>query len=137
MKRLGYRQELFCRRFVECANATQAAKSAGYAPGSARNAGYRLLRRPEVASRVAALHRELADQHCRDINVLLGKLEAVYRRAIDTQQCSAAARVVELQAKLSGNALALVASGRPRSGADGQPSSQPLTASEDTPGGGA
>lgn len=101
MTRLGHRQEIFCRRFVEGANATQAAKSAGYAAGSARNAGYRLLQRPQIIARIAELHRELAMQRCRDVDVLIGKLEAIYRRAIDAQQCSAAARAVELQARLS------------------------------------
>lgn len=106
MKRLQPRHETFCRRFAEGANAALAAKIAGYAPGTARNAGYRLLRRPQIIARIAELHRELAAQ-CQDVDVLLGKLEAVYRRAIDAQQCSAAARVVELQAKLgvaTGNA---------------------------------
>ena len=114
MKPLRHRQELFCRRFVECANATIAAKSAGYAPGSARNAGYRLLRRPAITARVAALHREMARQNCRDVDVLIGKLEAIYRRAIDAQQCSAAARVVELQAKLAAGGLAVSGGGKAR-----------------------
>lgn len=105
MKSLGHRQEAFCRRFAECANATMAAKLAGYAPGSARNAGYRLLCRPEIIDRISALHREMARRTCGDTGVLLGKLEAIYRRAIDAQQCSAAARVVELQAKLGGGSV--------------------------------
>jgi crotonobetainyl-CoA:carnitine CoA-transferase CaiB-like acyl-CoA transferase len=96
------RQERFCRRFAEYANAAVAAKAAGYAPQSARNAGYRLLRDPRILKRIAEIQVETADAHCRDMDVLLGKLENVYRRAIDDHHFSAAARAVELQAKLSG-----------------------------------
>jgi phage terminase small subunit len=96
------RQERFCHRFVECANAAAAAKAAGYAPGSARNTGYRLLRNPRIVSRIAQLQAEMAQANCRELDTLLGKLETVYRRAVDGHQFSAAARAVELQAKLAG-----------------------------------
>lgn len=102
MKRLKIRQERFCERFVELGNAAAAAKAAGYLPASARNTGYRLLRDPRVISRIAALQAEMADQHCRQVDILLGKLETVFRRALDDHQFSAAARAIELQAKLAG-----------------------------------
>ncbi len=97
---LNRRQESFCRHFVELGNATMAARAAGYAPRSARNAGYRLLREPKIAARVNAIQAELGEWHGRETAALLGKLETVYRRAIDLQQFSVAARAVELQAKL-------------------------------------
>lgn len=96
------RHERFCRQFVDCMNATAAAKAAGYRPASARNAGYRLLRQPQIVRRIIELQHETAATHCRDANVLLGKLETIYRRAVDDRQLAAAARAVELQAKLSG-----------------------------------
>jgi phage terminase small subunit len=102
MERLKPRQERFCRHFVEFANATAAAKGAGYAPSSARNAGYRLLRQPRILRRIAEIQAEIAPAHCRELDVLLGKLETVYRRAIEDHQFSAAARAIELQAKLAG-----------------------------------
>jgi phage terminase small subunit len=105
MRRLKPRQERFCRYFAECANAAQAARAAGYQPGCSRNAGYRLLRQPRIAARIAEIQSETAEAHCRDVNVLLGKLETVYRRAIDGHHFSAAARAVELQAKLAGVGL--------------------------------
>ena len=105
MTRLRPRQERFCRLYVECANAAQAARAAGYCPQSARNTGYRLLRRPRVAARIAAIQLEIADDSCRDIGVLLSKLETVYRRSIEHHNFAAAARAVELQAKLSGITL--------------------------------
>ena len=102
MKRLKTRQERFCERFVELGNASAAAKAAGYLPASARNTGYRLLRDPRIISRIGAIQAEMADQHCRQVDILLGKLETVFRRALDDHQFSAAARAVELQAKLAG-----------------------------------
>jgi len=102
MNKLKSRQERFCHRFVENANAAAAAKAAGYMPASARNTGYRLLRNPRIRQRIAEIQAELAQAHCRQIDSLLGKLETVYRRAIEDHQFSAAARAVELQAKLSG-----------------------------------
>ena len=102
MGRLKPRHERFCRAFIETANASVAAKVAGYTPASARNAGYRLLRHPRIAARIAEIQRETAEAHCRNVDVLLGKLETIYRRAVDDRHFAAAARAVELQAKLSG-----------------------------------
>lgn len=102
MGRLKTRQERFCQTFVECANASAAARAAGYSPESARNAGYRLLRHPLIAARIATIQAETARAACRSVDVLLGKLETVYRRAIDDHHFSTAARAVELQARLSG-----------------------------------
>lgn len=101
MKRLKPRHERFCHKFVECSNASIAARSAGYAPQSSRNAGFRLLRQPRILDRIVALQSEMAERHCRDASALLGKLEVVYRRAVDNHQFSAAARAIELQAKLA------------------------------------
>jgi phage terminase small subunit len=102
MTRLKTRHERFCRSFVECTNATLAAKVAGYAPRSARNAGYRLLRQSGIIARISEIQKETAQAHCRDVDVLLGKLEMIYRRAVDDHHFAAATRAVELQAKLSG-----------------------------------
>lgn len=102
MKRLRPRQERFCRLFVLHPNAAQAARNAGYDPQWARNAGYRLLRQPRIVQRISELQREMAEAHGRDIDVLIGKLETVYRRSVDDHAFSAAARAVELQARLAG-----------------------------------
>jgi hypothetical protein len=102
MKRLRPRHERFCRLFVLHPNAAQAARNAGYDPQWARNAGYRLLRQPRIVRRIADLHREMAALHCSDVDLLIGKLETVYRRSVDDHAFSAAARAVELQARLAG-----------------------------------
>ena len=102
MGRLTVRQERFCRRFVECANAAAAARAAGYAPRSARSTGYKLLRMPHITERLATLQGETADTHCKGREVLLAKLESVFRQAVEDNQFHAAARAVDLQAKLAG-----------------------------------
>ena len=102
MTPLKARQERFCRRFVELACATAAARAAGYAPKSAKSAGYRLLRHPRIAERIAAIEAETARLHSRTSEVLVGKLENVYRRAVVDHQFHAAARAVDLQARIRG-----------------------------------
>ena len=103
MPALRLRHERFCQAYIECANATAAARSAGYAATSARNAGYRLLRKPEILARIRELQHDIASRECTDPDVMLSKLEIVYRRAIHDRHFSAAARAVELQAKLAGS----------------------------------
>jgi len=99
---LKARQERFCRWFVELANAAGAARAAGYAPKAANRAGYRLLRHPRVARRIAEIEAETARLHSQGGDVLVGKLENVYRRAIVDHQFHAAARAVDLQARIHG-----------------------------------
>ena len=101
-KRLPGRREVFCQSFVLTGNASRAATQAGYSVLAAGNQGYRLLRRPEVKARIAAIHRAMGSGFNRDADVLLGKLEAVYRRAVDGGYLNAAARIVELQARMAG-----------------------------------
>lgn len=132
---LTARQERFCERFAESFNATLAARSAGYSTRTARVIGARLLRNPKIAARIAELHADTARAHCRMVETLLAKLEAVYRAAINNHNFHAAARVVELQARLAGIAVPRTPStGRTRASADGK-SAPPLPANDNSPGG--
>ncbi len=106
MPKLTPRKEQFCQRFVECANAAGAARAAGYSPRSARTTAYRLMRDVRVVERIAELHGETARAHCRGLEILLSKLEAVYRRSFEDHQYAVATRAIELQAKLAGLAPA-------------------------------
>jgi len=102
MKQLRTRQERFCRKFVEYGCPTTAARAAGYAPKSASNAGYRLIRHPRIVERIAEIEAEKGEAACADRDVLLGKLETVFRRAIVDHHFATAARAVDLQARLRG-----------------------------------
>lgn len=99
---LNPRQERFCHYFVLYACASVAAIEAGYSPPSSKHQGYRLLRSGRVRERIRALHAE----HCRDLGggdteALIGKLENVYRRAVQDHHFHTAARCIELQARLA------------------------------------
>ena len=100
---LNPRHEAFCQHFVLLGNAAYAAVDAGYARPSSRNQGYRLMRRPAIRARIAEIRRVLARAYCLDAEVLLGKLEAVYQRANENHFFHAAARAVELQARIAGH----------------------------------
>ncbi len=102
-KSLRPRHEAFCQHFVLLGNATDAAARAGYSYEWARNQGYRLMRQPAIQARVAEIRAGLARVYCLDAGVLLGKLEAVYQRAIGNLDFHAAARSVEIQARIAGH----------------------------------
>ncbi len=102
-KSLRHRHEAFCQHFVLDGNATDAAANAGYASEWARNQGYRLMRQPRIRARVAEIRSGLARAYCLDAGVLLGKLEAVYQRAVGNLDFHAAARCVEIQARIAGH----------------------------------
>ena len=97
------RHEAFCQHFVLLGNAADAAAQAGYASEWARNQGYRLMRQPRIQARVAEIRSGLARAYCLDFQVLLGKLEAVYQRAVGNLDFHAAARCVEIQARIAGH----------------------------------
>ena len=97
------RHEAFCQYFVLGGNATYAARDAGFAPKSSKNQGYRLMRRARIRARVAEIRSELAATFALDARVLLGKLEALYLPAIEDHHFHAAARCVELQARMAGH----------------------------------
>ncbi len=99
------RQERFCQSFVVYATAATAAREAGYARPNARQHGSRLLKTDRIRARIREIQSDLAADHGRDMDVLLGKLEIVYRRAIEDHHFYAAARAVELQAKLAASSV--------------------------------
>jgi len=96
------RQEAFCHAYVCWGSAALAAREAGYAARSSRQRGHRLLRHVGVAARIAQIREHLAREGCRNMDVLLGKLESVYCRALESYHFAAAARAVEIQARLAG-----------------------------------
>ena len=100
-KPLNPRQERFCHYFVLYACASVAAAEAGYSRKSAKHQGYRMLRTRRVRDRIRALHAEACRDQAGDTEALIGKLENVYRRAVQDHHFHTAARAVELQARLS------------------------------------
>jgi len=94
------RQERFCQAFVHYGAAAAAARAAGYAPASSRRQGWRLMRAPRIQARIREIQADLADHRDRADAAVIGKLEIVYRRALEDHQYYAAARAAYLQAQL-------------------------------------
>lgn len=55
---LNARQEAFCQSYARKANATQAAKDAGYSPKTAYSQGHDLLKKPEILSRIETIQAD-------------------------------------------------------------------------------
>ncbi len=104
MKSLTPRQERFCHEFVNWAQGAVAAREAGYQAKWSRKQGSRLLATARIRARIREIQAQLARDGGADMETLIGKLEVVYRRAIEDHHFYAAARAVELQAKLGGMA---------------------------------
>ena len=100
MPQLKPKYEEFCRLYLACHNASEAAEQAGYSHESRHNQGHRLLRRPAIVARIAELRAEIAERECRSEAALLAKLEAAHRRAARADNPVWAAQIVKLQATL-------------------------------------
>ena len=99
---LSTRQEAFCRHFVACGNAAEAARRAGYAERSARQSGHALLERSHIVERVRQI-RLLWRQTARaEVQILLARLEQVWQAAVAAEAPQLMLRVVRFQAELSG-----------------------------------
>ncbi len=94
------RQERFCQAFVHYGTATTAASEAGYAPRSAKKQGWRLLRSERIQARIREIQVALDNHHDDAEAAIIGKLEVVYRRALQDHQFYAAARAAQLQAQI-------------------------------------
>ena len=91
---LSTRQEAFCRHFVACGNAAEAARRAGYAERSARQSGHALLERSHIVERVRQI-RLLWRQTARaEVQILLARLEQVWEAAVAAEAPQLMLRVV-------------------------------------------
>lgn len=91
------RQEKFARHYVVTRNATESAKAAGYAEGTAQAQGYRLVNSPDVAARIA----ELEKNGISDIDVL-AEIEKQYEYAKNNNHTQSALKALELLSKVKG-----------------------------------
>lgn len=122
------RQERFCHAYVSCPNAARAARVAGYSRRTAKSQGWRLLRSRRVRARLAEIQAELARDCGGERDALIGKLEVVYRQAVADHSAYAAARAVELQARLTGLPVRRLAAQTPAAEARPRYSEQELDA---------
>ncbi len=109
MPHLTPRQERFCAYFVACANASKAAREAGYAENSARRQGSRLMADKRIRDRIAEIQAQSFDALCGGMKIMFHKLDRIYRDACFRGHYASAARAVETQGRLY---LSLVGAGR-------------------------
>lgn len=96
------RWESFCRLYAFGHSAADAARHAGYAWGTARHAGWRLLQDPRIRRRIRML-QEFAHENRPKTREELGvRLETVYREAMNRGQYHAAIKSLDLIARLEG-----------------------------------
>ena len=94
---LNDKQEKFAQAYVLHRNATEAARAAGYAAGSANNQGYRLLQSDEVTTRITELEQEL------ETNVdVIEEIESQYTYAKANGHTNSAIKALELLSRIRG-----------------------------------
>ena len=95
---LNEKQEKFAQSYILHRNATEAAKAAGYAAGSAANQGYRLIHDEAIAERVRELENEL------ETNVdVIEEIESQYTFARANGHTNSALKALELLSRVRGN----------------------------------
>ena len=91
------KQERFAQAYVLHRNATEAAKTAGYAARSAYNQGYRMLKNDEIVERIADLENEL------ETNIdVIDEIENQYTFAKNSGHTNSAIKALELLPRIRG-----------------------------------
>ena len=94
---LNDKQEKFAQSYILHRNATEAAKAAGYAEGSANNQGYRLLQSEVIVERIEELENELQTS----VNVI-EEIESQYSYAKTNGHTNGAIKALELLSRVRG-----------------------------------
>jgi len=94
---LNDKQEKFAQSYILHRNATEAAKAAGYAEGSANNQGYRLLQSEAIVERIDELENEL--QTSVDV---IDEIESQYAYAKNNGHTNSAIKALELLSRVRG-----------------------------------
>ena len=96
------RQAAFADAYADLGNAAAAARQAGYAAGSAKVTGSRLLTNANVLARIEALRKVRDRARALDRQVLLGRLEETWQAAMDAGRFHAAMQALRMMAELAG-----------------------------------
>lgn len=103
---LTSKQEAFALAYVECCNATEAYRAAGYSPGqsdkTATEAASRLLKNSKVAARIAELRAPAAQKAGITLETHLQALADLRDKAEQARQFSAAIAAEIARGKASG-----------------------------------
>ena len=94
---LNEKQERFAQSYILHRNATEAAKTAGYAEKSAYNQGYRNLQIEEIRDRIEELENNLAT----NVDVI-SEIETQYTYAKNNGHTNSAIKALELLSRVRG-----------------------------------
>ena len=94
---LNEKQEKFCQNYILHRNATEAAKTAGYATSSAYNQGYRNLQNGEIKERIEELENTLETS----VDVIT-EVERQYSVAKEGKHTNSALKALELLSRVRG-----------------------------------
>lgn len=79
------KQLAFADYYIECGNATEAAKRAGYSEKTARNIGHENLTKPDISAYIAECMAEAAKKRVADANEVIEFFTAVMRGEVKDQ----------------------------------------------------
>lgn len=96
------RQAAFADAYAGLDNAAAAARQAGYAEGSAKVTGSRLLTNANVLARIEAQRKVRDRARALDRQVILGRLEETWQAAMDAGRFHAAMQALRMMAELAG-----------------------------------
>lgn len=82
---LNPKQKAFADYYIECGNATEAARRAGYSQKTARHIGSENLTKPDISAYIAARMAEQAKKRVADANEVIEFYTAVMRGEIKDQ----------------------------------------------------
>jgi len=98
--KLSARHKRFVQEFVLDGNAAAAAQRAGYSPRSSKNAGHRLLRRPEVQEAVAQAQATAAQRAEDSAERVRRDLLRATEGAIEDRDWRGIGKILELRCKV-------------------------------------
>lgn len=102
MSKLTNKQQRFCEEYVVDCNGTRAAIRAGYSENTAAVIGYENLIKPHVANYIHELQKTKQTQTNYDAKRILDMHQAVYDKALEIEQLSAAVSATKAITELLG-----------------------------------
>jgi phage terminase small subunit len=100
--KLSARHQRFVQEFIQDGNAAAAALRAGYSPRSARNAGHRLLRNPDVQEAVAQAQATVSQRAGDSAERVVRDLLRYCDGAAEDRSWAALGKLLELRCKVEG-----------------------------------
>lgn len=102
MSRISAIQQRFIDEYLISSNGTQAAISAGYSARTAQQQASRLLRQPQIKSKIEARQQQASQEIQITLHDILTELETTRVQALANGQCNAAISATMSKAKLLG-----------------------------------